>query len=472
MKNPAVKLLIGILLGSIFFTGCGKNEATQAAKESVETEKEGTGETEETKEDSTEEKNSQDKTAESKSESTSADGTQENETQEEEPKEELDKVGILLPDEGSDVNSSLERAELKSRFSEAGYEPVVYFASEDADTQVSQIRELLQDEKLKALILSSVDPYSLTEVLGEVSEQSIPVFDYDSLIMDTDKLKYYVTFDTRAIGKEIGENIIKKENLEKVRDAKESRTIEFLMESPDNEAELFLFNGIKEALQEYIDDGTLICRSGNLTFDQNGIMRGSADAAMKQLKETISTFYGQEKTPDIICTASDAFALGAVSLLEEEDLLSGSEEWPLITGVNADAEAVKSIAEGKIGFTVLMDRRDLAEALFNLVDTYLKGDDVEVSDYSQYDNGVKIIGTVTCEGKVIDKDNYQILVDNGFYLAEMIEPAATPTPTPEEISPTPEGASTTPEPTVTKGASDEPEITTEEVTAVGKEKKA
>ena len=130
-----------------------------------------------------------------------------------------------------------------------------------------------------------------------------------------------------------------------------------------------------------------------------------------------------------------------------------------------------SVAEGKLGFTVMMDRRDLAEACVTLVDTYLKGEDVEISNYSQYDNGVKIIGTVTCDGKLIDKDNYQILVDNGFYLAEMIAPEASPTPTPEELSPTPE-ATVTPEASLTPGADESekngenPEINTEEVPAV------
>ena len=62
----------------------------------------------------------------------------------------------------------------------------------------------------------------------------------------------------------------------------------------------------------------------------------------------------------------------------------------------------------------MLDRRDLAEALTKLVETYLNGDDVDINNYSQYDNGVKIIGTVTCDGKLIDKDKYQILVDNGF----------------------------------------------------------
>ena len=67
-----------------------------------------------------------------------------------------------------DINSSLERTELKSRLEEAGYEAAMYFAGDDSDTQAEQIRELLQDEKLKALVISPVDPYGLTDVLEEL----------------------------------------------------------------------------------------------------------------------------------------------------------------------------------------------------------------------------------------------------------------------------------------------------------------
>ena len=207
------------------------------------------------------------------------------------------------------------------------------------------------------------------------------------------------------------------------------------MGSPDDDASLFLYNGIMEVLQEYVDDGTLVCRSGKLTFDENSIMDQDVDDAAAQMREITGEFYQDEKTPDIICTASDEFALAAVDMLKKEGFVAGEENWPLITGVNAEAEAVKSVAEGKMGFTVLMDRRDLAKACVTLVDTWLKGDDVDVSNYSQYDNGVKIIGTVTCDGKVIDKDNYQIMVDNGFYLADAIAPETSPTPAPE-ASPT------------------------------------
>ena len=44
MKRQIAGILTGLLVCSAFLAGCGKNEATQAVKESVETEKEGNGE--------------------------------------------------------------------------------------------------------------------------------------------------------------------------------------------------------------------------------------------------------------------------------------------------------------------------------------------------------------------------------------------------------------------------------------------
>ena len=285
------------------------------------------------------------------------------------------------------------------------------------------------------------------------------------------KLLIIISDKNEEIAKEIGKNIVKQAELDKVRDAKESRTIEFFMGSPDDEAALFFYNGILEALQEYLDDGTLICRSQKLTFDENAIMDENPDTAVKAFQDITEEFYLQEKTPDIICTASDAYAMAVLEELEKEEISPEDESWPLITGCGADADAVKSVAEGKLGFTMMMDRRDLAEDCITFVTTYLKGDDVEVSNYSQYDNGKKLIGTVTCDGKIIDKDNYQILVDNGFYQAEMIAPEATPTPAPEEVSPTPQ-ASLTPEATQAPSGTPGPEITTEEVPEVGDKEEA
>ena len=114
------------------------------------------------------------------------------------------------------------------------------------------------------------------------------------------------------------------------------------------------------------------------------------------------------------------------------------------------AQAVKDIAAGKMSFTMFMDRKELAKGGAQMAIDYLTGEKVDVKDYSQYDNGVKIVGTFTCGAQMIDKDNYQILVDNGTYTEDEIAPDPTPTP---EVTPAPEA---TPVPKVTlKTASEE-----------------
>ena len=113
------------------------------------------------------------------------------------------------------------------------------------------IQSILDDEELSALVIAPSDAYSLNDVLEQVYEKSIPVISYDQLIMDTDKVNYYVTFNTRKAGKMVGDSIIKKMDLEKAREEKKTLTIEFLMGSPDDRDALFFYNGVMEKLQEY-----------------------------------------------------------------------------------------------------------------------------------------------------------------------------------------------------------------------------
>lgn len=167
--------------------------------------------------------------------------------------------------------------ELKTRLEEDGYEPVLLYADNDVSRQVSQIQDMTAQE-VSAMVIAPVDTYGLKDVLSTVKEAEIPVFSYDELIMDTDAVKYYVTYGGRQIGQMIGEEIIKKEDLDKVKEDKEFRTIEFIMGSQDNVQALFLYNGVMETLQPYLDDGTLVCKSGRISFDDTGILRWSTES--------------------------------------------------------------------------------------------------------------------------------------------------------------------------------------------------
>ena len=435
-KTAGKALLLSVAAFSVMMTGCGSNKATEAANESVETEKEGKGDSE--------------------AAVTEVPKKEEADAKESEEEEPATIVGVLFSTDRQDERHTLEEEELLQQLENAGYEPKAYYAENDTDTQINQIRQA--KEEAAALVISPVDEYSLTEVLEEIKQDSdpIPVFAYDKLIRDTDAVNYYVTFDTRKAGNEAGDTIIKNAELEKARENKESKTIEFLMGSPDDGGALFFYNGLMESLQEYLDDGTLVCSSQKSSFDDSAIMRWSEDSARSRFEEIIKENYQEEGTPDIICTAYDGFASQVIQVLKEEGI--SQEAWPMITGVGAEADSVKEIALDQQDFTLFLDGRELAKACADMVDTYLKGDKPEVNDYEQYDNGKKIIGTYTCEAQVIDKDNYQILVDNGFYIKSQIVPDPTATPAPTE-SPAP---TENPTPTKTLTSTKTPAATKEE----------
>ena len=432
MKKRTAGILLGAVVTSMLLSGCGNNEAKEAANESAQVEEEGVGElTEEGEKVEAEVTGSAEKDTDSDS-AESSDSTQEDTAEEEsdsetETKEPEGIIGVLLPE--NDDNAAIDEEEMTQTIAEGGYEAKVKNAEGNSSVQISQIQEFI-DEQVSAMIIDPVDPYALKDVLEIAKENSIPVISYDKLICDTADVNYYASYDTRAIGQEIAKEIVKKMDLDKARDDKKSYTIEFLMGSPDDNGALFLNNGIMEVLQEYLDDGTLICKSGLTAFDDTGIMRWSENSARERMESIISEFYTQEKTPDIICTAYDGFTYAVQDVLKEQELVPGSEEWPMITGYGSEAQAVKDVAEEELSFTTFMDRKELAQGGAQMTIDYLTGEKVDVKDYSKYDNGVKIVGTFTCTAQIIDKDNYQILVDNGTYTEDEIKPDPTPTPTP------------------------------------------
>ena len=442
MKKKTVVLLLSVALIGTMFAGCAKNKATVDANESEKTEKEGTGEEDEDASvtPTPEEKSDDAKSADTEDESgnDSSDESYDSVDTEDEAKE---KIAILLPNE---ENWSMDAEELSAKFTNDGYEAEILYANDDSSRQFEQVQDATE-KQVSAMVIAPVDEYGLSDVLADVKEASIPVFSYDDLIMDTNAVNYYVTFGGRQVGNMIAQGIVDSMELDKVREAKESRTIEFLMGSLDDTQALFLYNGVMEILQPYFDDGTLTCPSGRTSFEDTGILRWSEDTAKTRISDIMNSYYKDGEAPDILCTGFDEAALGAVEALEELGMSSELDNWPMITGSGCTANGVRSVAEDKISFSIFMDRRTLADQCEEMVNVYLHGDDdPEVNDYEQYDNGIKIIATYLCEPQLINDENYEILIDNGYYDEDEVRPEATPTPTEEPVTVTPEETEATP----------------------------
>ncbi|MCR5406252.1 MAG: substrate-binding domain-containing protein, partial [Lachnospiraceae bacterium] len=103
------------------------------------------------------------------------------------------KVGVAMPTKDlqrwNQDGSNME-AELKA----AGYEVDLQYASNDVQTQVSQIENMINNG-CGVLVIASIEGDSLGTVLATAKEKNIPVIAYDRLIMNTDAVSYYATFD-------------------------------------------------------------------------------------------------------------------------------------------------------------------------------------------------------------------------------------------------------------------------------------
>ena len=150
-----------------------------------------------------------------------------------------------------------------NQLKEAGYEVDLQYASNDIPTQVSQIENMI-NSGCELLVIASIDGDSLGTVLEQAKEKNIPVIAYDRLIMNSDAVTYYATFDNYMVGTKQGEYIKEKLDLD---NADGPFNIELVTGDPGDNNARFFFGGAMDVLQPYIDAGKLVVKSGQTDFE-------------------------------------------------------------------------------------------------------------------------------------------------------------------------------------------------------------
>ena len=304
---------------------------------------------------------------------------------------------------------------MKAELEAAGYQVDLQYAANDIPTQVSQIENMIAGG-CELLVIASIDGDSLGTVLQQAKENDIDVIAYDRLIMNSDAVSYYATFDNKGVGTKIGEYIRDAKDLD---NATESYTIEFFMGSPDDNNAHMLYAGVMEVLQPYLDNGTLVCKSGRTSFEDTCILRWSQETAQQNCENYLTGFYADEDL-DIACTAFDGFAYGCKAAFEGAGYKVG-ENWPLITGQDAELMATKNIISGYQTMSIYKDTRLLASKCVGMVQAVLEGTEPEINDTEQYNNNVIVVPSYLCEPIAVDQANYkEIIVDGGYYTEEQL----------------------------------------------------
>jgi putative multiple sugar transport system substrate-binding protein len=324
-------------------------------------------------------------------------------------------VGITMP------TVSLERwnndgAQLKAALEKLGYTTMLDYAENKNELQISQLENQI-NEGADILVIASIDGSALGPTLAKAKAAGITVIAYDRLLMQTEDVDYYATFDNYKVGQLQGEYIVETLDLD---NAAGPFNLEPFAGSPDdNNAGLF-FQGAWDVLKPYIDEGKLVIQSeiGKTAGDNwmnIGILEWKSATAQSEMENRLNTFYSDKKV-DVVLSPNDSLALGIAQALETNGYKVGVD-WPILTGQDADKANVQNIIDGKQAMTVWKDTRDLAAQVSVMVGQVVKGTAVDTNS-QDYNNGVKTVPSYLLTPTVVTKDLVQsALIDSGFISA-------------------------------------------------------
>lgn len=322
-------------------------------------------------------------------------------------------IGIAMPTKSSErwVNDGNN---MVKEFKALGYGTDLQYGEDVIENQVSQIENMIT-KGVKVLVIAAIDGGSLTDVLQKAHDQGIQVVAYDRLIMNSEYVDYYATFDNFKVGVQQASYIEEKLGLKA---GKGPFNIELFGGSPDDNNAYFFYDGAMSVLQPYIDSGKLVVRSGQTKMEQIATLRWDGATAQARMDNLLSAHYTTENI-DAVLSPYDGISIGILSSLKGVGYGSGSKPMPIVTGQDAELASVKSILAGEQTQTVFKDTRELAKKAVSMVQSILEGTEAEVNDTKTYDNGVKVVPSYLLEPVSVDKENVeQALVDTGYYSKE------------------------------------------------------
>jgi putative multiple sugar transport system substrate-binding protein len=317
------------------------------------------------------------------------------------------KVGIAMPTKTSE-RWILDGDNLKASFEEEGYEVTLQYANDEVDTQVSQI-ETMVSQGQDFLVIAAINNEALNGVLAQAKEQDITVIAYDRLILGTEDVDYYATFDNEQVGVLQGSYIVSALDLE---NAEGPFNIELFAGSLDDNNTKYFFGGAMSQLQPYIDAGKLVVVSGQTELEQIATERWDGATAQARMDDILSTHYSSERVHAVLAPY-DGISRGIIASLEGAGY--ELEDLPVVTGQDAEAESIQYIVDGRQSATVFKDTRLLADTTVDMAVAVANGDEPEVNDEQTYDNGVKVVPAMLLDPVSVDIENYQeVVIDSGY----------------------------------------------------------
>ncbi|SDD20036.1 sugar-binding protein [Glycomyces harbinensis] len=325
-------------------------------------------------------------------------------------------TGISMPTDTSE-RWVIEGEALEENLKQLGYEVIHENAKGDLDAQLTQIQSMV-DRGVEFLIIGAIDNKSLGAVLGDAKNQGVTVISYDRLILETPDVDYYASFDNYQVGVLQATHIVERLAL---KDNPGPFNIELFSGDPgDNNSQYFFMGGL-DTFESYIYEGKVRILSGQTEQEPTATVDWSGEVAKERMDLLLKDFYKDDEIHAVL-SPYDGISRGVVEALVENDYEPG-DDFPVVTGQDAEAQSLKAIKEGTGQTeTVFKDTRLLASTVTDMVKALVDGGSPEVNDLGTYDNGFKFVPSLLLEPVDVTAENYvEVVVDSGYLTEEQID---------------------------------------------------
>ncbi|MCF6524562.1 multiple monosaccharide ABC transporter substrate-binding protein [Streptomyces sp. JJ36] len=324
-------------------------------------------------------------------------------------------VGIAMPTKSSQrwITDGRNMAE---KFQSAGYKTDLQYGDDKVENQVAQLENMITKGH-ELLVVAAIDGSALTNVLQRAEDAGIKVIAYDRLIMGTENVDAYASFDNERVGELQARYLVEALGLEKNKG--EKFTLELFAGSPDDNNTRYFWNGAMQVLHPYLERGRLVVRSGQTKMNQATTLRWDGGKAQKRMDDLLSRHYGSTDI-DAVLSPYDGISIGVISALRSAGYGTEEQPFPVVTGQDAELASIKSILAGRQTQTVFKDTRKLAAQAVQMGDALLNDRKPEFNNTTDYDNGKKTVPAYLLKPVSIDKSNVRLLVDEGYYTEEQL----------------------------------------------------
>ena len=302
-------------------------------------------------------------------------------------------VALLLPDNSRIDRWGTDLKNLEEAMATYGIKTVSYVAPETADgaaLQVEQLKKAINDG-VKYIVLTTVDYKKINESGLLEQHPDVKVVCHDRFVFDNPRIAFFSSTNTKEVGRTQAQFLIAQFQAS----GKDAMTLEILQGPAFDGNSKDYYDGAMELLQQYIDDGKLVVKSGKTAFDDVKADSWIIEDEKKAMEDRLKS-YAEGECPDMVLAAADNAAQGAIAALEE----AGITNMPIITGQDNSPASQALIKSGKQTMTIDKNLKDMANNTAMIVNGLINNTQITGSQT------VAGIPTIYSKITVITKDDF------------------------------------------------------------------